>query len=411
MPRFDALLRVGSRRLPSRSDIARRGRVLALFVRLDRHAEGRAARACEPDGDREALRARACSASARATSCYSAGKLFFAYGLGNGMSFPMSVGATAVLLPDRPTPAAIFEVLQARAADAVFRRADALCGDAGRSGLHAGERLAAPAHVRLGRPRRCPSISGSNGRSASASTSLDGIGSTEMLHIFLSNQPGKLRYGTSGVPVPGYEAAARRRARAREVADGEVGELLGARHRRPRRATGTSARNRAAPSRASGRAPATNTCASRTACIATAAAPTTCSRCRGLWVSPFEVESALITHPRVLEAAVVAEGGRRRAAQAEGLHRAKDGAKRDDAPARSLKEHVKAACRPVEISALDRVRRRPAEDRDRQDPALQAEGLMTEARRPRPPRRRRRFARIPHDRAAARRGADHRDAA
>ena len=83
--------------------------------------------------------------------CFSAAKLFFAYGLGNAMTFPMSVGATTVLLPDRPTPQSCFAVLEARAAHPLFRRADALCGDARRSRVHAGERLAAPALVRLRR--------------------------------------------------------------------------------------------------------------------------------------------------------------------------------------------------------------------------------------------------------------------
>ena len=82
---------------------------------------------------------------------FSAAKLFFAYGLGNAMSFPMSVGATAVLLPERPTPEVGVPHAQAVPADAVLRRADALCGHAGLSAGHAGELLRAPAPVRLGR--------------------------------------------------------------------------------------------------------------------------------------------------------------------------------------------------------------------------------------------------------------------
>src|SRR6266436_571740 len=84
---------------------------------------------------------------------FSAAKLFFAYGLGNGLTFPMAVGATSVLMGERPTPAAI------------------------------GRRWLARVGVDI----------------------LDGIGSTEMLHIFLSNRPGEVRYGTTGRPIPGYE--------------------------------------------------------------------------------------------------------------------------------------------------------------------------------------------------------------
>ena len=244
---------------------ARRGRVLALFVRLDRHAEGRAPHPHEPDGRPRSSTRKPCSASARTTCASRPASSIFAYGLGNGMSFPMSVGATAVLLPDRPTPRRGVRGAAARAADALLRRADALRRDAGGSGLHAGERLAAAALVRLGRRRRCPSMSALEWKRRFGVDILDGIGSTEMLHIFVSNRPGELRYGTSGKPVPGYEAAHRRRERARTCRTARLGELSGARRRPRRTATGTSARRRAAPSRASGRAPATNTCASRTA--------------------------------------------------------------------------------------------------------------------------------------------------
>ena len=92
----------------------------------------------------------------------------------------------------------------------------------------------------------------------------------------------------------------------------------------------------------------------------------------GIWVSPFEVESALISHPAVLEAAVVPE------ADPEGLLKPKAfvvlqaPAPTTDGLHEALKEHVKQQDRPVEISALDRGRRQPAEDRDGEDPAVQA---------------------------------------
>lgn len=155
---------------------------------------------------------------------FSAAKLFFAYGLGNGMSFPLAVGATTVLLEDRPTPEAVMGVLQ-RHQPTLF------CGV---PTLYAAI-LADPANDRARgsrRLRRCISageaLSAEVGRRWEArfgAAILDGVGTTEMLHIFLSNRPDQVCYGTSGVLVPGY------RARLvddhnRDVADGDLGELL-----------------------------------------------------------------------------------------------------------------------------------------------------------------------------------------
>ena len=156
--------------------------------------------------------------------CFSAGKLYHAYGLGNGMSFPMSVGATTALLPDRPTPAAIFEVLR-REQPTLFFGAPTLyammLADPACTPENGSKRLrwcvsaaeALPEHV------------GTEWKKRFGVDILDGLGSTEMLHIFVSNQPGKLRYGTSGIAVPGYDLRIVDDKGA-DVADGELGELL-----------------------------------------------------------------------------------------------------------------------------------------------------------------------------------------
>src|SRR5690606_23965504 len=136
---------------------------------------------------------------------YSAAKLFFAYGLGNAMTFPMAVGASTVLLSGRPTPDSVFEIIKNEQPSIFFGvptlyaalvadpRATKGAGSARlRLCVSAGEAL--PQHV------------GENWRRQVGVDILDGIGSTEMLHIFLSNTPTDLRYGTSGKPVPGYEA-------------------------------------------------------------------------------------------------------------------------------------------------------------------------------------------------------------
>ena len=127
---------------------------------------------------------------------FSAAKLFFAYGLGNGLTFPLAIGATTVLMAERPTPAAVFKRLREH-------QPTIFCGV---PTLYAAM-LAHPdcphgAELRL---RWCPSAGeplpaeiGKNWSQRFGSDIIDGIGSTEMLHIFLSNSPGDLRYGTTG---------------------------------------------------------------------------------------------------------------------------------------------------------------------------------------------------------------------
>ena len=153
---------------------------------------------------------------------YSAAKLFFAYGLGNALTFPMSVGATAVLLPTRPTPADVFSVLK-KYQPTIFYGVPTLY-----AALLADPARPAKSELKL---RICtsagealPAEIGKKWTAHYGCDILDGIGSTEMLHIFLSNRPGQVRYGTTGQAVPGY--ALRIVADdGHECADGEIGEL------------------------------------------------------------------------------------------------------------------------------------------------------------------------------------------
>ena len=271
--------------------------------------------------------------------CFTAGKLFHAYGLGNGMSFPLSVGASTVLLPDRPTPPAIFAVLKREQPTLFFGAptlyaqilADSNCTpESGSKRLRwcvsAAEAL--PEHV------------GAEWKKRFGVDILDGIGSTEMLHIFISNQPGKLRYGTSGVPVPGYEARIVDEKGA-DVADGELGELI---VRGPTAAEGYW--NQREKTRRTFEGEWT-----RTGDIYTRDSDGMYRYCgrnddmfkvSGLWVSPFDVESALMTHPSVLEAAVVAKKDNDGLLRPKAFITLKDEAKAEaDSLRESLKEHVK----------------------------------------------------------------------
>lgn len=269
---------------------------------------------------------------------FSAAKLFFAYGLGNALTFPLAAGATAVLLDERPTPKAVFETLKRH-------RATIFCGAAtGFAGM-----LADPHCTRENgsdRLRLCTSAGealpehvGRAWRERFGHDVIDGIGSTEMLHIYVSNAPGDVRYGTTGRPVPGYEVRLVDEA-GREVAEGEIGELL---VRGPSAAEGYWRQREKSRSTFEGSWMRTGDKFVRDG----DGRYTYCGRSddmfkvSGIWVSPFEVESALISHPAVLEAAVVP------AADEDGLLKPKafvvlrDGPGGADGLDGELKEHVK----------------------------------------------------------------------
>jgi benzoate-CoA ligase family protein len=155
--------------------------------------------------------------------CYSVAKLFFAYGLGNALTFPMSAGATTILLADRPTPDAVAALLRQHPVTVFYGvptfyagfLASAAAPEPGvvkfRCCVSAGEAL--------------PSDVGRRWAERYGRDILDGIGSTEMLHIFLSNRPGDVKYGTTGKPVPGYEVKLIDEA-GMPVSGGELGELI-----------------------------------------------------------------------------------------------------------------------------------------------------------------------------------------
>ena len=133
---------------------------------------------------------------------FSAAKLFFAYGLGNALTFPCSVGATAVLTAARPTPTLIKELFE-RHQPTVFCGVPTLYAM-----LLASGELAAPGRMRvcISAGEALPEAILVRWRIAMGLDILDGIGTTEMLHIFISNRAGEVAPGTSGHGVPGYEA-------------------------------------------------------------------------------------------------------------------------------------------------------------------------------------------------------------
>ncbi len=266
----------------------------------------------------------------------SAAKFFFAYGLGNAMTFPLSVGATTILFTGRPTPQGMIETLNVEK-PTVFCGVPtlyaAMVAEMDRKGVPT-----APLRCCISAGEALPEDIGARWEKHTGIGVLDGVGSTEMLHIFLSNRPGDIVYGTSGVAVPGYDLRLVDEKDV-EVSVGEVGELL---------VSGASAANCYWNKRDKSRTTFEGMW-TRTGDKYERRADgrlTYCGRTddmfkvSGIWLSPFEVEGALVSHPAVLEAAVVA------AQDADGLDKPKafvvlqDNAPDDDL-LESLKAHVK----------------------------------------------------------------------
>ena len=235
--------------------------------------------------------------------CLSAAKLFFAYGLGNSLTFPLSVGATTILNPDRPTPATILALMRQFEPTLFFGVPTLYAAILGDRTL-AAERGSPRLRLCVSAGEALPEHVGRAWKERFGVDILDGVGSTEMLHIFLSNAPGEVTYGSSGRPVPGYEVRLIGDAGA-DVADGEVGEML---VRGPSAADGYWNQRQKSRGTFEGGWTRTGDKYVRDA----VGRYTYCGRSddmfkvSGIWVSPFEVESALIAHPAVLEAAVVA---------------------------------------------------------------------------------------------------------
>jgi benzoate-CoA ligase family protein len=234
-------------------------------------------------------------------TCYSAAKFFFAYGLGNTLTFPFSVGARAVLDRARATPARLAQVLAVTAPTLFFAAPTAYAGllaadlpadtfASVRLGVSAGEAFPADLYRRF---------TGRFGIEV-----LDGIGSTEALHIFLSNRPGRVRPGSTGEVVPGYELRIENPA-GELVPDGEPGSL----HvKGDSVADGYWCRSEVTRRVFRGEwlrtgdiyvrdAEGYYTCLGRSDDVL---------KVSGMWVSPAEVETRLRAHPAVEQAVVVA---------------------------------------------------------------------------------------------------------
>ncbi len=273
---------------------------------------------------------------------FSAAKLFFAYGLGNSLTFPLAVGATAILMAERPTPEAVFKRLT-DFQPTIFYGVPTLY-----AALLASPALPAREALNL---RRCTSAGEALPAEVGERFSrhfgvevLDGIGSTEMLHIFLSNRPGDVRYGTTGKPVPGYEIRLCNE-QGRDVSPGELGEL---------QIRGPSAAlmywNNRAQSAATFVGPWTHAgdkySVDADGYYVYGGRSDDMLKVSGQYVSPFEVEGALLTHPSVLEAAVIGIPDEQGLTKPKAIVVLRAGVTGDTALEQALKAHVKNRLAP-----------------------------------------------------------------
>lgn len=232
---------------------------------------------------------------------FSASKLFFAYGLGNSFTFPFSVGATTVLYPERPRPEKIAHLL-ARFRPTLFFAVPTLYALLAGGELKAQDFASVRRAVSAG--ETLPAEVFTRCRERLGIEILDGIGSTEMLHMFISSRAGEVKPGSCGRPVPGYEPRVEDDD-GREMAAGEIGNLL--------------VRGESAFVGYWGK-PDLTARTKRREWVRTGdkffvdeegyyhycGRTDDMMKVSGLWVSPGEVENALLAHPAVQEAAVVA---------------------------------------------------------------------------------------------------------
>jgi benzoate-CoA ligase family protein len=274
--------------------------------------------------------------------CFSVAKLFFAYGLGNALTFPLSAGATTVLLPDRPTPDSVAALLRQHPVTVFYAVPTFYAAFLASSAAPACEELKLRLCVSAG--EALPPDVGRRWQERYGVHILDGLGSTEMLHIFLSNRPGDVKYGTSGKPVSGYDI--------RLVGDdgeicrqGDMGELqvrgptaalMYWNNREQSRTTFLGEWTRSGDKYIQDEQGYFVYCGRRDDML----------KVGGMYVSPFEVEGALQSHPEVLEAAVVAWPDDEKLIKPKAFVVLKSADRACDDLARALQDHCKQKLAP-----------------------------------------------------------------
>jgi benzoate-CoA ligase len=274
---------------------------------------------------------------------FSAAKLFFAYGLGNALTFPMAVGATTVLMAERPTPEAVFKRLLEKKPTIFYGVPTLYAALLASPAFPKREQLALRVCTSAG--EALPKNLGERWTERTGVEILDGIGSTEMLHIFISNRPGEVRYGTTGKPVPGYQVRLVDDAGELIAKPGEMGEL---------QISGPTAAlmywNQRERTKSTFQGPWTRSGDKYTfdeqGYYTYGGRSDDMLKVSGIYVSPVEVEAALITHDAVLEAAVVGKADEQKLVKPKAYVVLKSGNTGDEKLRTALQQHVKDKLAP-----------------------------------------------------------------
>jgi benzoate-CoA ligase len=274
---------------------------------------------------------------------FSAAKLFFAYGLGNAMTFPLSVGAMTVLMAERPTPEAVFKRLTEKKPTIFYGVPTLYAGMLASPAFPNKNQLALRVCVSAG--EALPPTIGKTFTERTGVEILDGIGSTEMLHIFLSNRPGEVRYGTTGKAVPGYELRLIDEQGGLINKPDELGEL---------QISGPTSAimywNQREKTKNTFQGPWTRSgdkySRDQDGYYTYGGRSDDMLKVGGIYVSPVEVEMALSSHEAVLEAAVVGKEDESKLVKPKAYVVLKPGQSASEGLKSTLQQHVKAKLAP-----------------------------------------------------------------
>ncbi len=273
---------------------------------------------------------------------FSSAKLSFAYGLGNALTFALATGASAVLMAERATPAAVFKRLVDKR-PTIFYGVPTLYASMLAHPAFAGtSELALRACVSAG--EALPADLGRRWKEKVGVDILEGIGSTEMMHMYISARHGDVRYGATGKPVPGYELRLVDEE-SRPVKPGELGELL---VRGP--TTAAYYWNNREKTRSTFLGPwfrsGDKFRQDEDGYFVYAGRADDMLKVSGLFVSPAEVEAALVSHDAVLEAAVVGREDDNRLVKPKAFVVLKESASACEDLKVALQQHIKDRLAP-----------------------------------------------------------------
>jgi benzoate-CoA ligase len=274
---------------------------------------------------------------------FSAAKLFFAYGLGNSLTFPLAVGATTILMAERPTPDAVFKRLVEKKPTIFYGVPTLYAALLASASFPSKNKLALRVCTSAG--EALPPDIGRRWTERTGTEVLDGIGSTEMLHIFLSNRPGDVRPGTTGKPVPGYQLRLVDDQGNIIAKPDELGEL---------QISGPTSAvmywNQREKTKNTFQGPWTRSgdkySVDKDGYYVYGGRSDDMLKVSGIYVSPAEVEAALVSHDSVLEAAVVGVEDENKLVKPKAYVVLKPGQSASDSLKNALQQHVKDKLAP-----------------------------------------------------------------